>query len=132
MVGRIMARETLFGIGEKGWKAIDVASVGLILATTIADTAQKSKNRKIKKFSRVGMSPKAFKRTKQVSNGLLIFVLARNLIDTFEEYNIILKKDALFPGRGVLTETATTAIRQFKPLGQTTASLDGDQVRNVF
>ena len=48
-----MAREKLFGISEKGWKAIDVASVGLILATTVADFAQKSKNRKIKKFSRV-------------------------------------------------------------------------------
>lgn len=127
-----MAREKLFGITEKGWKAIDVASVGLILATTIADTAQKSKNRKIKKFSRVGLSPKAFNRTKQLSNGLLIFVLARNLVDAMEEYNILLKKDALFPGRGLLTETATTAVRQLRPLGQVPAPLDGDKVRNVF
>lgn len=127
-----MPREKLFGITEKGWKAIDVASVGLILATTIADTAQRSKNRKIKKFSRVGLSPKAFKRTKQLSNGLLIFVLARNLVDAMEEYNIILKKDALFPGRGLLTETATTALRQLRPLGQAPAPLDGDKVRNVF
>ena len=127
-----MAREKLFGITEKGWKAIDVASVGLILATTVADTAQKSKNRKIKKFSRVGLSPKAFKRTKQLSNGLLIFVLARNLVDAMEEYNILLKKDALFPGRGLLTDTATTALRQLRPVGQVPAPLDGDKVRNVF
>jgi hypothetical protein len=127
-----MARKTLFGIGEKGWKAIDVASVGLILATTVADSAQQSKNRKFKKLARVGMSPKAFKRTKQVSNGLLIFVLARNLIDAMEEYNVILKKDALFPGRGILTNTATTAVRQLRPLGQATPPLDGDQVRNVY
>jgi hypothetical protein len=78
------------------------------------------------------MSPKAFKRTKQVSNGLLIFVLARNLIDAMEEYNVILKKDALFPGRGILTNTATTAVRQLRPLGQATPPLDGDQVRNVY
>jgi len=127
-----MAREKLFGITEKGWKAIDVASVGLILATTVADFAQKSKNRKIKKFSRVGLSPKAFKRTKYLSNGLLIFVLTRNLVDTMEEYNILVKKDALFPGRGLLTETATTALRQLRPLGQAPAPLDGDKVRNVF
>lgn len=127
-----MAREKLFGIGEKGWKAIDVASLGLILATTVSDFAQKSKNRKIKKFSRVGMSPKAFKRTKYLSNGLLIFVLTRNLIDTFEEYNIIVKKDAIFPGRGLLTDTAKTALMQLPRMGQVPAPLDGDKVRNVF
>jgi len=127
-----MARKKLFGITETGWKAIDITSIGLILATTIADTAQKSKNRKVKKFSRLGMTPKAFKTTKQISNGVLIFVLTRNFIDTLEEYNILVKKDAIFPGRGVLTETATTAVRKLKPIGNAPMPLDGDGVRNVF
>lgn len=127
-----MARKKLFGITETGWKAIDITSIGLILATTIADTAQKSKNRKVKKFSRLGMTPKAFKTTKQISNGVLIFVLTRNFIDTLEEYNILVKKDAIFPGRGVLTETATTAVRKLKPIGNVPMPLDGDGVRNVF
>lgn len=128
----MMARKKLFGITETGWKAIDITSIGLILATTIADTAQKSKNRKVKKFSRLGMSPKAFKTTKQISNGVLIFVLTRNFVDTLEEYNILVKKDAIFPGRGVLTETATTAVRKLKPIGNAPMPLDGDGVRNVF
>jgi len=128
----MMARKKLFGITETGWKAIDITSIGLILATTIADTAQKSKNRKVKKFSRLGMTPKAFKTTKQISNGVLIFVLTRNFIDTLEEYNILVKKDAIFPGRGVLTETATTAVRKLKPIGNAPMPLDGDGVRNVF
>lgn len=132
MVGGMMAKEKLFGITETGWKAIDVASIGLILATTVADTAQKSKNRKVKKYSRLGMSPKAFKTTKQLSNGLLIFVLARNFVDALEEYDILVKKDAIFPGRGVLTETATRAVRRLKPLGNAPMPLDGDRVRNVF
>ena len=125
-----MARKTLFGIGEKGWKAIDITSVGLILATTIADTASKSKNKRIKKFGKLGMSPKALKTTKAISSGVLIFVLTRNLIDAMEEYDILIKKDAIFPGRGLLTETATTAARQLRPLGQ--IPLDGDRIRNVF
>tara|TARA_Y100001972_G_C7650589_1_gene327136 strand:+ start:819 stop:1196 length:378 start_codon:yes stop_codon:yes gene_type:complete len=125
-----MTRKTLFGIGEKGWKAIDVASVGLILTTTVADTASKSKNKRLKKIGKLGMSPKALKTTKQISSGLLIFVLARNLIDAMEEYDILLKKDAIFPGRGLLTDTTATALRQLRPLGQ--IPLDGDKIRNVF
>jgi len=35
----MMARKTLFGINERGWKTIDALSITLILATTIADTA---------------------------------------------------------------------------------------------
>ena len=35
-----------------------------------------------------------------------------------EEYNILVKKDAIFPGRGLLTDTATTAVRQLRPLGK--------------
>jgi len=121
----MMARKTLFGINERGWKTIDALSITLILATTIADTAGKSKNKKFKKIKNLGMSKSKYDRTRQVSNGLLIFVLARNAFDAFEELDVIVKRDAVFPGRGILTDTARTALVKARFGGV-------PPVRNVF
>ena len=104
-----MARETLFGIRESGWKAIDAASLAFILIINGARVLEKSK--RTRKYAQLGMKNQTWARVNTFSDGLLVFTLLRGVVDTLEEYDILIKKDAIFPGRGLIPEVVVSAAR---------------------
>lgn len=126
-----MARETLFGIRESGWKAIDAASLAFILIINGAKILEK--NKRTRKYAQLGMKNNTWTRVNTFSDGLLVFTLLRGVVDTLEEYEILIKKDAIFPGRGLIPEVIVSAAKGLKripsPPGLGAAQM---QVRNIF
>ena len=107
-----MARETLFGIREAGWKTIDATSLAFIL--TINGAKLLSMNKRTRKYSKLGMKNKTWNKVNTVSDVLLVFTLLRGLVDTLEEYEVLIKKDAIFPGRGLIPEVVVSAAKGLK------------------
>ena len=124
-----MARETLFGIRESGWKAIDAASLAFIL--TINGAKLLSLTKRTKKYSKLGMKNKTWGKVNTASDVLLVFTLLRGLVDTLEEYDFLIKKDAIFPGRGLIPEVVVSAAKGLKsvPSAVETTAMN---VRNIF
>jgi len=124
-----MARETLFGIRESGWKSIDAVSLAFIL--TINGAKLFSLSGRTKKYSKLGMKNKTWERVNTASDVLLVFTLLRGLVDTLEEYDILVKKDAIFPGRGIIPSVVVNAAKGLKsvPSALETTAL---RVRNIF
>ena len=125
----MMARETLFGLRESGWKAIDAASLAFILTINGARVLALSK--RTKKYAKLGMKTKNWNRMNSASDVLLVFTLLRGLVDTLEEYDFLVKKDAIFPGRGLIPTVVVNAAKGLKsvPAAVETTALS---VRNIF
>ena len=120
-----MARETLFGIRESGWKTIDATSLAFILAINGAKLLTLSKS--TKKYSKLGMKTKTWNKVNTASDVLLVFTLLRGLVDTLEEYDFLVKKDAIFPGRGLIPSVVVNAAKGLKSVP---SAIDG-RVRDI-
>ena len=107
-----MARETLFGIRESGWKTIDATSLAFIL--TINGAKLLTMNKRTRKYAKLGMNNKTWNKVNTASDVLLVFTLLRGLVDTLEEYDILIKKDAIFPGKGLIPEVVVSAAKGLK------------------
>ena len=128
-----MGRTTLFGISEAGWKSVDALSLTFILSINGARLLKM--NKKTKKYSQFGLKNKQWDKMNTASDVLLIFTLLRGLVDTLEEYDAIVAKDAIFPGRGLIPEVIVNAAKGLKSVPGAVATVPGrtvDSVRNFF
>ena len=128
-----MGRTTLFGISEAGWKSIDALSLTFILSINGAKLLQM--NKKTKKYAKFGLKNKQWDKMNTASDVLLIFTLLRGLVDTLEEYDAIVAKDAVFPGRGIIPEVIVNAAKGLKSVPGAVATVPGrtvDSLRNFF
>ena len=129
----MLGRTTLFGVSEAGWKSIDAISLTIILSINAAKLLKM--NKKTKKYSQFGLKPKQWEKVNTASDVLLIFTLLRGLVDTLEEYDAIVGKDAVFPGRGIIPEVIVNAAKGLKSVPGAVTSIPGrtaDSVRNFF
>ena len=129
----MMGRTTLFGISEAGWKSVDALSLTFILSINGARLLKM--NKKTKKYSQFGLKNKQWDKMNTASDVLLIFTLLRGLVDTLEEYDAIVAKDAIFPGRGLIPEVIVNAAKGLKSVPGAVATVPGrtvDSVRNFF
>ena len=124
-----MARETLFGIRESGWKTIDATSLAFIL--TINGAKLLSMSKRTRKYSKLGMKNKTWDKVNTASDVLLVFTLLRGLVDTLEEYDILIKKDAIFPGKGLIPEVIVSAAKGLKSVPTALETTAGDAARSV-
>ena len=108
----MLGRSTLFGISEAGWKSIDAISLSFILSINAAKLLKMSK--KTRKYSQFGLKNKQWDKMNTASDVLLIFTLLRGLVDTLEEYDVLVKQDAVFPGRGLIPEVVVNAAKGLK------------------
>ena len=128
-----MGRTTLFGISEAGWKSIDALSLTFILSINGARLLKM--NKKTKRYAQFGLKNKQWDKMNTASDVLLIFTLLRGLVDTLEEYDAIVAKDAVFPGRGIIPEVIVNAAKGLKSVPGAVATVPGrtaDSVRNFF
>ena len=128
-----MGRTTLFGISEAGWKSVDALSLTFILSINGARLLKM--NKKTKKYSQFGLKNNQWDKMNTASDVLLIFTLLRGLVDTLEEYDAIVAKDAIFPGRGLIPEVIVNAAKGLKSVPAAVATVPGrtvDSVRNFF
>lgn len=128
-----MGRTTLFGISEAGWKSIDALSLTFILSINGARLLKM--NKKTKRYAQFGLKNKQWDKMNTASDVLLIFTLLRGLVDTLEEYDAIVAKDAVFPGRGIIPEVIVNAAKGLKSVPGAVATVPGrtaDSLRNFF
>lgn len=128
-----MGRTTLFGISEAGWKSIDALSLTFILSINGARLLKM--NKKTKRYAQFGLKNKQWDKMNTTSDVLLIFTLLRGLVDTLEEYDAIVAKDAVFPGRGIIPEVIVNAAKGLKSVPGAVATVPGrtaDSLRNFF
>jgi len=129
----MMGRTTLFGISEAGWKSIDALSLTFILSINGARLLKM--NKKTKRYAQFGLKNKQWDKMNTASDVLLIFTLLRGLVDTLEEYDAIVAKDAVFPGRGIIPEVIVNAAKGLKSVPGAVATVPGrtaDSLRNFF
>lgn len=129
----MLGRTTLFGISEAGWKTVDAVSLTIILSINAAKLLKMSK--KTKKYAQFGLKNKQWDKMNTASDVLLIFTLLRGLVDTLEEYDAIVGKDAIFPGRGLIPEVVVSAAKGLKSVPGAVTAIPGrtvDSVRNFF
>ena len=105
-------RTTLFGINESGWKAIDALSLTFVLAINGAKVLSLSK--RTRKYAQLGLKNKQWDSINSASDVVLVFTLLRGLVDTLEEYDFLVKKDAIFPGRGIIPDIVVNAAKGLK------------------
>ena len=91
----MLGRTTLFGVSEAGWKTVDALSLTFILSINAARVLKLSK--RTRKYSQFGLKNKQWDKMNTASDVLLIFTLLRGLVDTLEEYDVLVKRDAIFP-----------------------------------
>ena len=128
-----MARETLFGLSESGWKSVDALSLAFILSINAAKLLKLSK--RTRKYSQFGLKNKQWDKMNTASDVVLIFTLLRGLVDTLEEYDVIIKRDAIFPGRGLIPEIVVNAAAGLKSVPAAITTVPGRTVegfRNFF
>lgn len=128
-----MGRTTLFGISEAGWKSIDALSLTFILSINGARLLKM--NKKTKRYAQFGLKNKQWDKMNTASDVILIFTLLRGLVDTLEEYDAIVAKDAVFPGRGIIPEVIVNAAKGLKSVPGAVATVPGrtaDSLRNFF
>ena len=92
-------------------------------------------NQKTKRYAQFGLKNKQWDKMNTTSDVLLIFTLLRGLVDTLEEYDAIVAKDAIFPGRGIIPEVIVNAAKGLKSVPAAVATVPGrtiDSVRNFF
>lgn len=129
----MMGRTTLFGISEAGWKSIDALSLTFILSINGARLLKM--NKKTKRYAQFGLKNKQWDKMNTASDVILIFTLLRGLVDTLEEYDAIVAKDAVFPGRGIIPEVIVNAAKGLKSVPGAVATVPGrtaDSLRNFF
>jgi hypothetical protein len=128
-----MANHTLFGISAQGWKTIDALSLSFILAINSAKLMSLSK--RTRKYKQFGMKNRTWDKVNTASDVLLIFTLLRGLVDTLEEYDVLVKQDAVFPGRGLIPEVVVNAAKGLKTLPAEASAKAGrgiDALTNFF
>jgi hypothetical protein len=129
----MLGRTTLFGLSESGWKSVDALSLAFILSINAARVLKLSK--RTRKYSQFGLKNKQWDKMNTVSDVLLIFTLLRGLVDTLEEYDVIIKRDAIFPGRGLIPEIVVNAAAGLKSVPAAITTVPGRTVegfRNFF
>jgi hypothetical protein len=129
----MLGRTTLFGISEAGWKTVDAVSLSIVLSINAAKLLKMSK--KTKKYAQFGLKNKQWDKMNTASDVLLIFTLLRGLVDTLEEYDAIVGKDAIFPGRGLIPEVVVSAAKGLKSVPGAVTAIPGrtaDSLRNFF
>lgn len=129
----MLGRTTLFGISEAGWKTVDAVSLSIILSINAAKLLKMSK--KTKKYAQFGLKNKQWDKMNTASDVLLIFTLLRGLVDTLEEYDAIVGKDAIFPGKGLIPEVVVSAAKGLKSVPGAVTAIPGrtaDSLRNFF
>lgn len=129
----MLGRSTLFGISEAGWKSIDAISLSFILSINAAKLLKMSK--KTRKYSQFGLKNRQWDKMNTASDVLLVFTLLRGLVDTLEEYDVLVKQDAVFPGRGLIPEVVVNAAKGLKSVPSAVATVPGrtvDSLRNFF
>ena len=125
-----MTKHTLFGISAQGWKTIDALSLSFILAINSAKLMNLSK--RTRKYNQFGMKNRTWSKVNTASDVLLIFTLLRGLVDTLEEYDVLVKQDAVFPGRGLIPEVVVNAAKGLKTLPAQASATAGRAFDNFF
>lgn len=125
-----MANHTLFGISEAGWKTIDVVSLSFILTINAAKLL--GLNKRTKKYKQLGLRNQTWNKVNTTSDVLLIFTLLRGLVDSLEEYDVLIKRDAVFPGRGIIPEVVVNAAKGLKTLPAQASATAGRAIDNFF
>ena len=125
-----MANHTLFGISEAGWKTIDAVSLSFILSINAAKLL--GLNKRTRKYKQLGLRNKTWNKVNTTSDVLLIFTLLRGLVDTLEEYDVLIKRDAVFPGRGIIPEVVVNAAKGLKTLPAQASATAGRAIDNFF
>ena len=125
-----MATHTLFGISEAGWKTIDVVSLSFILTINAAKLL--GLNKRTKKYKQLGLRNQTWNKVNTTSDVLLIFTLLRGLVDSLEEYDVLIKRDAVFPGRGIIPEVVVNAAKGLKTLPAQASATAGRAIDNFF
>lgn len=129
----MLGRTTLFGVSEAGWKTVDALSLTFILSINAARVLKLSK--RTRKYSQFGLKNKQWDKMNTASDVLLIFTLLRGLVDTLEEYDVLVKRDAIFPGRGLIPEIVVNAAAGLKSVPAAITTVPGRTVegfRNFF
>tara|TARA_Y100000034_G_scaffold109598_1_gene141028 strand:- start:268 stop:612 length:345 start_codon:yes stop_codon:yes gene_type:complete len=111
MVGGLMPTvpKQRFGLNGQGWMRLDILSGSLIAAVAIRDLLD---NRGYK-WAKMGVKKKNWDRVDMAALGLAALFAIRGVVDTLEEYNIIFRKDQIFPGRGLVADTITKTEGRF-------------------
>ena len=125
-----MVNHTLFGISEAGWKTIDAVSLSFILSINAAKLL--GLNKRTRKYKQLGLRNKTWNKVNTTSDVLLIFTLLRGLVDTLEEYDVLIKRDAIFPGRGLIPEVVVNAAKGLKTLPAQASATAGRAIDNFF
>ena len=125
-----MANHTLFGISEAGWKTIDVVSLSFILTINAAKLL--GLNKRTKKYKQLGLRNQTWNKVNTTSDVLLIFTLLRGLVDSLEEYDVLIKRDAVLPGRGIIPEVVVNAAKGLKTLPAQASATAGRAIDNFF
>jgi hypothetical protein len=129
----MLGRTTLFGVSEAGWKTVDALSLTFILSINAARVLKL--NKRTRKYSQFGLKNKQWDKMNTASDVLLIFTLLRGLVDTLEEYDVLVKRDAIFPGRGFIPEIVVNAAAGLKSVPAAITTVPGRTVegfRNFF
>jgi hypothetical protein len=98
-----------FGLTGRGWMRLDIISGSLIAAVAIRDVLDKQGY----KWAKMGVKKKNWDKVDIAALSLAALFAVRGVIDTMEEYDIVFKKDSVFPGRGVVATGTSMVTRRF-------------------
>ena len=98
-----------FGLDGRGWMRLDILSGSLIAAVAVRDLMDKRGHR----WAKMGVKKQTWDKVDMVTLGLAALFAIRGVVDTMEEYNIIFKKDEVFPGRGLVATGTSMVTNRF-------------------